>query len=98
MPNTFTGTPRRRSLKTIGLVAYQSVVKGEETIDIRNLISSLPLEIEHFSKAVRKHLGIETTCHWSLDVTYGEDGLRTRRRMIAQNLARLRRFTLSHLK
>ena len=42
--------------------------------------------------------GIETTCHWSLDVTYGEHGLRTRQRTIAQNLAWLRRFTLSLLK
>ena len=38
-----------------------------------------------FSKAVRRHRGIETTCHWCLDVTYGEDGLRTRQRMIAEN-------------
>ena len=49
-----------------------------------------------FSKAVRKHWGIETTCHWSLDVTCGEDGLRTRQRTIAENLAWLRRFTLLH--
>ena len=33
-----------------------------------------------------------------LDVTYGEDGLRTRQRTIAENLAWLRRFTLSLLK
>ena len=33
-----------------------------------------------------------------MDVTYGEDGLRTRLRTIAENLAWLRRFTLSLLK
>ena len=85
-------------MKTIGVVVYQSVIKGEEKINIRYFISSLPLGIEQFSKAVRKHWGIETTCHWSLDVTYGEDGLRTRQRTIAENLAWLRRFTLSLLK
>ena len=98
VPNAFTGTSRWKGLKTIGLVVYHSVVKGEEKLDIRYFISSLPLGIQQFSKAVRRHWGIETTCHWSLDVTYGEDGLRTRQRTIAENLAWLRRFTLSLLK
>lgn len=98
VPNTFTATSRWKGLKTIGVVVYKSIIKGEERIDIRYFISSLPLGIEQFSKAVRRHWGIETTCHWSLDVTYGEDGLRTRQRTIAENLAWLRRFTLSLLK
>lgn len=98
VPNSFMGTSRWKGLKTIGLVVYKSVIKGKEQIDIRYFISSLPLGIEQFSKAVRRHWGIETTCHWSLDVTYGEDGLRTRERTIAENLAWLRRFTLSLLK
>ena len=45
VPNTFTGTSRWKGLKTIGVVVYQSVVKGEEKIDIRYFISSLPLGI-----------------------------------------------------
>jgi len=98
VPNTFTGTSRWKNLKTIGVVVYTSVVKGEQKIDIRYFISSLPLDIKQFSKVVRKHWGIETTCHWSLDVTYGEDGLRIRKRTIAENLGWIRRFTLSLLK
>jgi len=98
VPNAFTGTSRWKGLKTIGMVVYKSMIKGEERIDIRYFISSLSLDIAQFSKAVRGHWGIETTCHWSLDVTYGEDGLRTRQRTIAENLAWLRRFTLSLLK
>ena len=98
VPNTFTGTSRWKKLKSIGIVVYTSVVKGEQKIDIRYFISSLPLDIQQFSRVVRKHWGIETTCHWSLDVTYGEDGLRIRQRTIAENLAWIRRFTLSLLK
>ena len=59
---------------------------------------SSSLDIAQFSKTVRRHWGIKTTCHWSLDVTYGEDGLRIRHRTIAENLAWLRRFTLSLFK
>jgi hypothetical protein len=39
-----------------------------------------------------------STCHWSLDFTYREDELRTRERRLVENLAWLRRFTLSLLK
>ena len=98
VPNAFSGTSRWKGLKTIGMVVYKSMMKGEERIDIRYFISSLSLDIAQFSKAVRRHWGIETTCHWSLDVTYGEDRLRTRQRTIAENLAWIRRFTLSLLK
>ena len=38
---------------------YKSIIKGEERIDIRYFISSLPLGIEQFSKAVRRHRGAE---------------------------------------
>lgn len=98
VPNEFSGKPRWKGLKTIGMVVYQSIVSGNETIEIRYFISSLPLDVQTFAKGTRSHWGIETTCHWSLDVTYGEDGLRTRERTIAENLAWLRRFTLSLLK
>jgi predicted transposase YbfD/YdcC len=77
---------------------YKRFIKGEERIDVRYFISSLHLGSAEVSRAARRHWGIETTCHWSLDVTYGEDGLTTRQRTIAENLEWLRRFTLSLLK
>ncbi len=42
--------------------------------------------------------GIETRCYWSLDVTFGERGLRTRQRTIARNVGWLRRVILSFLR
>jgi len=98
VPNAVTGTSRWKSLKTIGVFVYKRCIKGEERIDIRYFISSLPLGSAKCSEAARRHWGIETTCHWSQDVTYGEDGLRTRQRTIPETLAWLRRFTLSLLK
>jgi hypothetical protein len=42
--------------------------------------------------------GNESTCNWSLDVTYNEDGLKSRNRPVTENMAWLRRFILSMLK
>ena len=41
VPNAFSGTSRWKGLKTIGMVVYKSMMKGEERIDIRYFISSL---------------------------------------------------------
>jgi predicted transposase YbfD/YdcC len=85
-------------LTTIGLVVYTFIRGGKEHTDIRYYLSSLPLNVAVFAKCVRNHWGIENTCHWSLDVTYNEDGLKSRNRLGAENMAWLRRFTLSLLK
>ena len=50
------------------------------------------------ARAVRSHWGIENQCHWTLDMTYREDELRTRHVGLRENIAWLNRFTLSLLK
>ena len=89
---------RWKGLRTIGLVLYESACGDKETSDVRYYINSLPLGVKQFARAVRQHWGIENTCHWSLDMTYREDAQRTRHRHLAENLAWLRRFTLSLIK
>jgi hypothetical protein len=46
---------------------------------------------------LRKHWGIENQLHWQLDVTFAEDANRVTKRHAAENLALLRRLTLSLL-
>ncbi len=72
--------------------------QGIETTEIRYYISSLDVGVKLFARAVRGHWGIENTCHWCLDVTYREDESRIRDDNAHNNLAWLRRFTLSLLK
>ena len=98
VPESLKGRERWSRLKTIGVVVYQSTYQGRERFDVRYYISSLHLGVKQFSRAVRKHWSIENSRHWSLDVTYREDALRTRNRQLAENLAWIRRFTLSLLK
>ncbi len=44
---------------------------------------------------MRHHWGIENSLHWHLDVTFEEDSNRVSQRNAAENLALLRRLTLS---
>lgn len=98
VPSDLKGRDRWKGLRTIGIVIYESVSGGKELLEVRYYISSLRMGVKRFARAVRQHWQIENTCHWSLDVTYREDAQRTRNRHLAENLAWLRRFTLSLLK
>src|SRR3954463_5496993 len=61
-------------------------------------LSSLPLNIELFARAVRGHWGVENKLHWVMDVCFGEDKSRARTGYAAENLATLRRLALNVLK
>ena len=71
---------------------------GKETAETRDFISSFPVGVKLFARAVRSHWAIENSCHWSLDFTYREDELRIRDERLRENFAWLNRFTLSLLK
>lgn len=85
-------------LKSIGMVTSCCLRDGKETIEVRYYISSLGVDVNRFTRAVRGHWGIENTCHWSLDMTFREDESRTRERQLRENFAWLNRFVLSLLK
>lgn len=98
VPKTLSGCDRWASLTTLGAVISMVVRGGEETVDIRYFISSLPLGVKRFANAVRSHWSIENTCHWCLDITYREDESRIREKQLRENMAWLNRHTLSLLK
>jgi predicted transposase YbfD/YdcC len=71
---------------------------GKKSREVRDFVSSLPADVERLAGLIRGHWGIENTLHWSLDVTFGEDGSRIRLGHGPENAALLRRLTLSILK
>jgi predicted transposase YbfD/YdcC len=97
-PKDLPGFGRWKGLLTIGVAMLTCLRNGNETSEIRYYISSLPMGVKRFARAVRAHWGIENTCHWSLDVTYREDESRIREKHLRENFAWLNRFTLSLLK
>lgn len=80
------------------MVTSRCVRDGKETIEIRYDLSSLGVDVKEFARAVRGHWSIENACHWSLDMTFREDELRTRERCLRENFAWFNRFVLSLLK
>lgn len=70
---------------------------NEEIEEVRHYISSLDNQAEQISGVIRSHWGIENSLHWTLDVTYREDGSRIRKGHGPENLALLRRMTVSLL-
>lgn len=97
-PKSLPGLSQWPGLETIGVVISICLRGGKETMEARYYISSLALGVKRFARAVRGHWGIENTCHWCLDMTYREDESRIRDEHIRENVAWLKRFTLSLLK
>jgi predicted transposase YbfD/YdcC len=84
-------------LTTIGMCACERTVHGKTSEEIRYFIGSKKASAKVYGKALRNHWGIENNLHWQLDVNFKEDHNRVSKRNAAENLALLRRLTLSLL-
>ena len=87
-----------RDLKSVGLVEATREINGKTSTEVRYYLSSLPVQARHFGQAVRTHWAIENSCHWVLDVVFGEDDCRIRMGNAAENLSTLRRLAMNLLR
>ena len=95
----FEDKPKWEGLLSVGVVeSSRQVGEGPVTVERRYYLSSLGPNAERFARAVRGHWSVENACHWSLDVSLGEDQSRVRAGHAAQNLGTLRRLALNLLK
>lgn len=85
-------------LKTFGMVRKRLYGEGKEKEETRYYISSLPVEIERFERAVRWHWGVENKLHWHLDFTFRDDWNTTAERTGARNMQVLKKAALGILK
>lgn len=89
---------RWRGLQQVGMAIGETTRDGKSTSEVRYYILSRTLSGEEFGAAVRSHWSVENRCHWSLDVTFGEDQCRIRKGHADANFSILRRTALSLLK
>ena len=75
----------------------ERTMHGVTTEELRYFIGSKQASAKVYGQALRGHWGIENSLHWQLDVTFDEDRNRVSKRNGGQNLALLRRLTLSLL-
>jgi predicted transposase YbfD/YdcC len=68
------------------------------SIENRYYLSSRKLTARQAALAIRGHWAIENVCHWSLDVTLGEDACQIADGYAAENLSLVRSLVLGALK
>lgn len=85
-------------LQSVGMVEAIRQIGTQRSVERRYYLSSLPLGVETFARAVRGHWAVENQLHWVLDVQMREDQSRARAGYAAENLATLRRLALNLLK
>ena len=88
---------RWAGMKSIG-ITRNTIIKADKTvIETRFFISSLPLDVETFARAVRGHWMVEAY-HWHLDVTFREDANQTLDKRAAYNLNIINKMAINVLK
>ena len=93
----FADRAKWEGLQSVGMVEAIREINGQASVERRYYLSSLPLGVETFARAVRRHWGIENKVHWTMDVCFREDQSRARTGYAAENLATLRRLALNLL-
>src|SRR5512133_1233390 len=94
----FADKPKWEKLTSVGMVESGREMDGQTSGERRYFLSSLPLGVQTFARAVRSHWGVENKVHWVMDVCFREDQSRARAGYAAENLATLRRLALNLLK
>ena len=70
---------------------------NQTTREVQFSLTSLNCVPRNLGQVIRLHWGVENGLHWTLDVTFSEDGCGVRTGHAPQNLALLRRIALNAL-
>lgn len=85
------------SIRSFGMVKKTIEKNGNKTIEMRYYISSLYVDINTFSNAIRQHWSVENKLHWHLDFTFKQDDNSTMDKNALFNLQILKKLSLAFL-
>ena len=94
----FTDRGEWEGLASVGVVESTREVGDRVSVKRRHSLSSLPVDVALFARAVRGHWAVENNRHWVLDVVFGEDQSRARAGFAVANLGVARRLALHLLR
>ncbi len=86
-----------KGVKSFGAVKKTTQKNSNKSIETRYYISSLYIDIETFSKAIRQHWSVENKLHWHLDFTFKQDDNSTMDKNALLNLQILKKLSLAFL-
>ena len=85
-------------LRSIGMVKKTiEKANNKKVVEKRYYISSLFLDINNFSNAIRKHWNVENKLHWQIDFTFKCDDNQTINKKALFNLQIIKKFCLKIL-
>lgn len=94
----FPGEYRLPSIAAIVMVETETFQKRNLTRNRRFYVTSRAMTASKAADAIRAHWAIETSLHWVLDVTFGEDKARGRTGYGPANMAVVRHFAFNLLR
>ena len=80
------------------MVKTERTINGVTSKEERFYISSIKNDIKLFSKAARKHWGVENSLHWCMKVSFRDDESRIRSGNAPINCVILKHISLNLLK
>jgi len=86
-----------RSVGSIIKIASEREIKGKSSSEIRYYIASKALPAQQALQIIRSHWAIENSLHWVLDMSFGEDQSRIRKKNAPQVMAVMRHIALNML-
>lgn len=72
-------------------------MKGKISVETRYYVSSLNETAKKILNTIRSHWAIENSLHWVLDMSFGEDQSRIRKKNAPQAMAIIRHIALNLL-
>ncbi len=85
-------------VQTLIRIESERCVDGKTSFEDRYYLASNVLTAKEAGAMVRGHWSIENTCHWTLDVVFGEDDARVREGHAPENLGLVRSLILNVFK